>query len=326
MNSFPRRTFLKTLTASVVGPAIIRSSTWAASSAPKLPIAFSTLGCPKWDWKTILKNAAEWGFSAIEMRGLLDQMDLPKSPQFMGENIKTSQRDLKALGLKISDLGASARMHEPDAKKRAEQMDEARRFIDLAHSMDIAYVRVFPDKLVPGEERRMTVERIIEGMLELGKYARGSGVAVILESHGDFTDSPTLLQILKGAQMTSTGLLWDAHHTCVFGKEKPADTFKLLGKFVRHTHLKDSRAPIAGEKDRRYVLTGAGEVPVKETVQTLKAAGYKGYYCLEWEKRWHPEIEEPEIAFPHYAQTIREYLTETSAKPSEANGKPSEKS
>lgn len=325
MNSFPRRTFLKTLTASVVSPAIIRSSIWAANSAPKLPIAFSTLGCPKWDWKTILKNAAEWGFSAIEMRGLQDQMDLPKSPQFMGENIKTSQRDLKALGLKISDLGASARMHEPDAKKRAEQMDEAKRFIDLAHSMDIAYVRVFPDKLVPGEERRMTVERIIEGMLELGKYARGSGVAVILESHGDFTDSPTLLQILKGAQMTSTGLLWDAHHTCVFGKEKPAATFKLLGKFVRHTHLKDSRAPMAGEKDRRYVLTGTGEVPVKETVQTLKAAGYKGYYCLEWEKRWHPEIEEPEIAFPHYAQTIREYLTETAAKPSETtNGKPSE--
>lgn len=325
MNSFPRRTFLQSLTAAVAAPAILHAATWAANRAPKLPLAFSTLGCPKWDWKTILKNASEWGFAALEMRGLLDQMDLPRSPQFMGENIKASQRDLKALGLKISDLGASARMHEPDAKKRAEQMDEAKRFIDLAHSLDVPYVRVFPDKLVPGEERRITVERIIDGMLELGRYARGSGVAVILESHGDFTDSPTLLQILKGAQMTSTGFLWDAHHTCVMGKEKPEDSYKLLGKYVRHTHLKDSRAPQAGEKDRRYVLTGTGEVPVRETVQVLKAAGYKGYYCLEWEKRWHPEIDEPEIAFPHYAKTIREYLTETAAKPSEAPpGKPNE--
>lgn len=322
MTSFPRRTFLHSLTAAVAAPAILRSSTWAANGAPKLPIAFSTLGCPKWDWKTILKNAAEWGFAALEMRGLQEQMDLPKSPQFMGENIKTSQRDLKALGLKISDLGASARMHEPDAKKRAEQMDEAKRFIDLAHSLDVPYVRVFPDKLVPGEERRITVERIIDGMLELGKYARGSGVAVILESHGDFTDSPTLLQILKGAQMTSTGFLWDAHHTCAFGKEKPEDTYKLLGKYVRHTHLKDSLPPQAGEKERRYVLTGTGQVPVKETVQVLKAAGYKGYYCLEWEKRWHPEIDEPEIAFPHYAKTIREYLTDAPSKPEAANAKP----
>ena len=317
MKSFLRRTFLKTLTATVAAPAIIRSSTWAANTAPKLPIAFSTLGCPKWDWKTILKHAVEWGFAGIEMRGLQEQMDLPRSPQFMGENIKTSQRDLKALGLKISDLGASANMHEPDPKKRAEQMDEAKRFIDLAHQLDVAYVRVFPNKLVPGEERRMTVERIIDGMLELGKYARGSGVTVILESHGDFTDAPTLLQILKGAQMTSTGFLWDAHHTYVLSKEKPEDTFKLLGKYVRHAHLKDSRPPLAGEKERRYVLTGTGDVPVKETVQVLKGAGYKGYYCLEWEKRWHPEIDEPEIAFPHYVKTMREYLMEATPKPSQ---------
>jgi sugar phosphate isomerase/epimerase len=307
-----RRMFLKSLSSSVIAaPAIVRASVLAAGSGAKLPLAFSTLGCPKWDWKTILKNASEWGFAAIEMRGLQEQMDLPKSPQFMGDNIKASQRDLKALGLKISDLGASARMHEPDPKKRAEQMDEAKRFIDLAHSLDVPYVRVFPDKLVPNEERRITVERIIDGMLELGKYARGSGVAVILESHGDFTDSPTLLQILKGAQMTSTGFLWDAHHTNVFSKEKPEETFKILGKFVRHTHLKDS---VANDKGRRYVLTGTGDVAVKDTVQTLKNAGYKGYYCLEWEKRWHPEIEEPEAAFPHYAKIIREYLTETPGK------------
>ncbi len=315
MSIIPRRTFIKSMSLSVVAaPAIISASTWAASKAMRLPIAFSTLGCPKWEWKTILKNAAEWGYSALEMRGLLDQMDLPKCPEFVGDNVKTAIKDLHALGLKISDLGASANLHEPDLKKRTEQMDEAKRFIDLAHRMEVAYVRVFPNKLVAGEERRITVERIIAGLLELGKYARGSGVAVILESHGDFTDSPTLLQIMKGAQMTSTGFLWDAHHTCVMGKEKPEDTFKVLGKYVRHTHLKDSRAPIAGEKDRRYVLTGAGEVPVKATVQVLKAAGYKGYYCFEWEKRWHPEIDEPEIAFPHYAQTLREYLNESPAK------------
>ncbi len=316
MTQLPRRIFIKSLSTSVLAPAIIRSSTWAAGKVPKLPLAVSTLGCPKWDWKTILKNTAEWGFAALELRGILDQMDLTKCSEFVGDNVKTSIKDLRALGLKISDLGASAMLHEPDSKKRAEQMDEAKRFIDLANRLEVPYVHVFPNKLVQGEERRITVERIIDGMLELGKYARGSGVAVILESHGDFTDSPTLLQILKGSQMTSTGFLWDAHHTFTLSKEKPEDTFKVLGKFVRHTHLKDSRAPIAGEKDRRYVLTGTGEVPVKTTVQVLKNNGYKGYYCLEWEKRWHPELEEPEIVFPHYAKTMREYLTETNSKAS----------
>jgi hypothetical protein len=55
-------------------------------------------------------------------------------------------------------------------------------------------------------------------------------------------------------------------------------------------------------------------VPVKETVKALAAAGYRGYYCFEWEKKWHPEIEEPEIAFPHYAKVMREYLAEAGIK------------
>ena len=59
-------------------------------------------------------------------------------------------------------------------------------------------------------------------------------------------------------------------------------------RFVRHTHLKDSRPEGDGV---RYVLTGEGRVPLRETVNVLKGAGYKGYYCFEWEKKWHPEIE-----------------------------------
>jgi hypothetical protein len=62
------------------------------------------------------------------------------------------------------------------------------------------------------------------------------------------------------------------------------------------------------------VLTGRGEVPVKETVKVLVAGGYRGYYCFEWEKRWHPEIEEPEVAIPHYAKVMSQYLAEAGIK------------
>lgn len=304
-----RRTFIHSLTASIVAPAIIR----ATGKVKRLPIAFSTLGCPKWEWKMILDHAAQHGFAAIELRGLMADMDLAKSPQFTGAKLKESLKDLDALGLKISDLGASANMHEPDAAKRAKQMDEARRFIELAHQLRAPYVRVFPNQLVKGEERKVTIDRIIAGLRELGDHAKGSAVTVIVESHGEFATSPMLLEIIKGANHPNVAFLWDAHHTCVAG-EKPADTFKQLGRYVRHTHLKDSRAPQSGGKDRRYVLTGTGEVPVKETVKALAAGGYKGFYCFEWEKRWHPEIEEPEIAFPHYAKVMREYLTEAGVK------------
>ena len=245
------------------------------------------------------------GYSAIELRGIEMQMDLTTLPEFTGTRLADSIKDLEAAGLKISDLGASARMHESDPKVRAAQMDEGKRFVDLAHRLAAPYVRVFGDKVPAGEPKRDVMARVVDGLRTLGEHAKGSGVGILIESHGDFTDSPTLLELLKGAAMDNVGLVWDAHHTFVAGKEQPAATFAALGRYVRHTHLKDSK-PEGG--DVRYVLTGSGTVPVRETVRVLAGAGYKGYYGFEWEKGWHPEIEEPEVSFPQFAAKMREYL------------------
>jgi sugar phosphate isomerase/epimerase len=299
-----RRRFLKTISAAVAAPAILGSR-----PAEKLRLAVSTLGCPKWDWNTIVRNTSQWGYSALELRGIQDQMDLTNCPEFIGQRMRGSIADLSAAGLAIADLGASAQMHEPDPIIRARHMDEAKRFIDLAHQLNAPYVRVFPNQLVPGEERRVTIERICNGLRELGEYAKGSAVNIIVESHGEFTHAAGLLEILQSTNLDNVALLWDAHHTCVSG-EKPKETYKLLGKYVRHTHLKDSR-PLAGNPtERHYLLVGKGDVPVKEVVQVLVSNGYQGYYCFEWEKRWHPDIDEPEVAFPHYARVMRGYLAE----------------
>ena len=60
-------------------------------------------------------------------------------------------------------------------------------------------------------------------------------------------------------------LLWDAHHTYRRRTTKqPAETYAALGRWVRHTHLKDSMPAGA---DAEYVLTGNGDVPVKAQVK-----------------------------------------------------------
>jgi sugar phosphate isomerase/epimerase len=303
-----RRAFLATMGAGLAAaPAILR----AASKSKRYPIAFSTLGCPAWSWKQVLDQADRLGYAAIELRGIAGEMDLPKVPELSGSQLAASKKDLAALGLVISDLGASARMHEKEPAARAKQLDEGRRFIDLAKALDVKYVRMFGDKLPEGEPREDVMKRVIDGFREMAAYAKPAGVVVIIESHGDFTHSKDLQEILTGVGSDAFQLLWDAHHTFVAAKEKPADTYAALGKWVRHTHLKDSKAE---GTERRYVLTGTGEVPVKEQVRVLAAAKYPGYYCYEWEKKWHPEIEEPEVAFPHFAKVMTEYLQSAGVK------------
>src|SRR5262245_21190157 len=105
-----RRRFINGMVAAAGATAIIR----AFQKKPRYPIAFSTLGCPKWPWTRVLEQAAALGYVAIELRGIEGEMDLTKRPEFSASRIAQSMKDLEALDLQISDLGASARMHEAD--------------------------------------------------------------------------------------------------------------------------------------------------------------------------------------------------------------------
>jgi sugar phosphate isomerase/epimerase len=309
MTTVARRAFLTTLGAGLAAPALLRAQT----RSKRHRISFSTLGCPAWSWKQILEQADRMGYAGIEIRGIKGEMDLTKVPEFQGSRLGEAKKDLEALGLVVTDLGASARMHEKDPATREKQLDEGRRFIDLARAMGVKYVRVFGDKIPEGEPKEEVMKRVVAGFQQLTEHAKPAGVTVLIESHGDFTKSPDLEEILTRVASDHFALLWDAHHSFVAGKEKPADTYARIGKWIRHTHLKDSKPEGA---DRRYVLLGAGEVPVKEQVHVLARGGYAGFYSLEWEKGWHPEIEEPEVAFPHYAKTMGAYMDEAGVKAS----------
>src|ERR1051325_4273866 len=114
-----RRAFLASLAAGLaVAPTILRA---APPRKKRYPIAFSTLGCPAWSWATILEQADQLGYSALELRGIAGEMDLPKVPELSGTRLAETRRELDGRGLVVSDLGASAHMHEKDPAAREKQ-------------------------------------------------------------------------------------------------------------------------------------------------------------------------------------------------------------
>ena len=305
MNS--RRQFLKLLSSAALTSAL-PARIFAKDPESKIPIAFSTLGCPAWDWNKILDFAQQHGFSAIELRGLGGNMDLPSNPVFSAVRIEQTKKEIREHNLRIACVSSSAQMYVEDSAKREKELADARRFIDLARTIGAPYVRVFGGKAesetspAPDEA---TKKRVASGLHELGNYAGPHNVQVIIESHDHFTSSATLKDILQEADSEHVGLLWDAHHTFATSNEEPEFTVKQLGPWIRHTHLKDS---VGTGEDRKYVLTGRGTVPVERQIKALQSIGYKGYFCFEWEKVWHPDLEDPEIAIADYAQVVGQCL------------------
>ena len=57
-----------------------------------------------------------------------------------------------------------------------------------------------------------------------------------------------------------------------------------------------------------YCLAGDGDVPLRSILEVLSDAGYDGWITFEWERKWHPELPPPEVAFPHFIKHMKKLV------------------
>lgn len=299
-NLHTRKEFIRTGSLLVAG-ALALPAFALKKKQPRL--AFSTLGCPDWNFTRITDFAVQHGYTGIEVRGIQREMDLVKSPVFNSAEARKATMDrMKEKGLQFVGLGSSATLHFADATQRAKHLDEGRRFIDLAAQINCPYVRVFPNNFPKDQEKQATMDLITRGLQELGDHAKGSGVTVLMETHGDLVWTADILQIMRAANHAQAALVWDVSNMWTITGEDPVEAYKQLKPHIRHVHVKD--ATKSGGK-LNYTFLGKGEVPIMSAIAALRDDRYKGFYSFEWEKLWHPEIAEPEIALADYPLAIK---------------------
>jgi len=303
IDSSSRRSFLKAASV-LLASAFTGFPYQQGASAPRL--SFSTIGCPDWDFTTIVHFAARHGYSGIELRGIQRELELPNAAAFKTRAaLAASMALMKEKGVAFAGLGSSANLHFKKGPEREKNMAEARRFIDLAQQLNCPYVRVFPNKFPKDQEKAETMELIASGLLQLAGHAKGTGVTVLLETHGEVVRAADLAQIMQVAAHPNVGLIWDISNMWTVTRESPAEVYPQLKKYIRHCHIKD--ASTTGDQ-LQYRLLGKGDVPVFDAIDILHKDGFEGYYSFEWEKLWHPEIEAPETALADYPNVMKQHF------------------
>ena len=298
-----RRRFLQSsavwLAASVTGSAF-------TNRAREPLLSFSTLGCPDWTFSQIVDFAKQHNYQGIEVRGILKEMDLTKCSEFSSQNRKATMQLMKDNNLRFVDLGSSCTLHF-EGEERIKNLDEGKRFIDLAHEINCPYIRVFPNLFPKERSKEASMELISKGLLALGDHAKGSGVSVLVESHGDLVHIADLQAVMKVAAHSNTGMVWDVTNMWTITGELPSDVYGALKSYIRHVHIKDAKK--SGDQID-YKLLGEGKVPIWQAVDLLYKNNYKGYYSFEWEKLWHPEIAAPEVALADYPEKMKQHFTQ----------------
>ncbi len=269
-----------------------------------MKLAFTTLGCPKWDMATIIAKAVEYGFQGIEFRGYLGEIKIYQLSEFT-KKLGETARKLAGAGLDVPCIDSSAHcfVHKPEDAEAG--LKEVKAYATICERLRTPYIRVFGGGLkdIPREK---AIESAAAALKRYGRIAADHGVQIVVETHDDWMNSAHLKELVLRADSPAVAVLWDVHHPYRMVGEQPASTWERLGKWIRHTHWKDSM-PKAGEGKgaHQLCLTGEGDIPLKKIYDCLKQGGYDGYLSLEWEKMWHPEIEEPEVAFPGFVKVMR---------------------
>ncbi len=268
-----------------------------------LKLAFSTLSCPEWTFEEICDAAQQYGYDGIEFRGVGKELDLPNVPEFAPAQIAVTRGKLEAAGLSAVCLSSSISVVEMTAAEidLHNAVSHAQRYIELAKEVGARYVRLFCGNIPPGMTRIAAMDRAAETLRRIGDFAQPRGVVAVVETHDQFCRTDQLMDLIRLANHPAIQVLWDIHHPYRLEGETIDHSMHNLDGRVRHIHVKDSVLNMDSD-GYTYVPLGHGDIPIPDAMRALNKAGYDGYYALEWEKRWFPALEGPEMVLPQYVR------------------------
>jgi sugar phosphate isomerase/epimerase len=269
-------------------------------------IAFSTLAFPDATLAAAASAGRRWGYSGIELRLIDGELIDPAMPAARRAQVR---RTLAAAGLPVVAVDSSIRLTGEDPGPALRQ------FLQLASEWESPLVRVFGGPLDPPPARPDRLRDAARVLEEAVPLAARLGVAIGVETHDAFSASSVVAELLalvsaNGVPSDLVGAVWDSHHPHRMG-ETPAEVYANLGPRILLAQVKDARRigdGQIGDGEWQLVLLGAGEVPVREMLGLLAAGGYPHWISVEWEKRWHPEIEAPEVALPQHLDLLATWL------------------
>lgn len=255
-------------------------------------LSFSTNG---WElsFESLLKSLRENKIFGLEIHDINAEC-LKKDKLFAKENINKTKKKLFENGISVSCIDAISNLADESRYEYAEK--EIFSLIELASAIDCKYIRLHAF-YTDGKEKDINAQlkKFLPSVIE---KADKFGVTLLFETMGAFANTEKLAELLSEFATDTLSALWDIYHTCVIAGEKPENTVKNLGKYVRHIHIKDS---IGSGENREFCLLGEGDLPIKGVFDSLRSVNYEGFFSLELLPEWLKTLGDVEIVLPQFS-------------------------
>jgi sugar phosphate isomerase/epimerase len=187
-----------------------------------------------WDIETIIKNCAKTGFEGAELRTTHKHGVEPSISSSRRAEVKKRFADS---GVRLVSLGTTCEYQSPDAAAVEKNIEETRRWCELAQDLGCLGVKVRPNGFPRGIAHEQTLEQIGRALAKCGDVAREYGVEIWMEVHGEGTQIPVNAhQILSVANHPLVGACWNSNPTDV-ESGSVRNGFELLKPWIRSCHI-----------------------------------------------------------------------------------------
>ena len=265
-----------------------------------MKLSFATLGCPNWNIEEIVRNAKAMGFDGVELRGAAGEHIGPDEPI---QERRRMRALFRSAGLDIAAIMGYSNFTIDDPAKREQSIEVAIKFIDVARDIGCPVLRVFGGVLSEQLDWKGNLERVASGLKRVVPHAERKAVKIALETHDAWQKGEQLRAVIDAVGSPALGACWDVGNS--FFAEPLEKTCAAIAGRIYHVHFKDAARGGEGVKSK---LPGTGEVDLEKALRLLQQAGYGGYLSFEWEKKWEPSLDEPEVAFPHYVRFCEQLM------------------
>jgi sugar phosphate isomerase/epimerase len=187
-----------------------------------------------WDLDTLLRCCKAAGLTGVEFRTTHAHGVEPSLSAARRATVRAKCADA---GIRQISLGSICEFHSTDQAVVRSNIDECRRFVELAEDLGARGVKVRPNGLPTGVAPGKTLEQIGKAMAECGRIGEDQGVEIWMEVHGPETSKPANARaIMDACGHRNVGVTWNSNGTDV-ADGSVAQAYRLLGKQIRCCHV-----------------------------------------------------------------------------------------
>ncbi|HNQ22417.1 MAG TPA: sugar phosphate isomerase/epimerase family protein [Phycisphaerae bacterium] len=270
-----------------------------------MKIAFSSALCPQAALETIVAWATQFGFDAVELRGLQGYDRLPLIPALSEHS--DDVRELFARNkVTLLGLGAPVTLDGKSESDVAAAKAEIAGFVGLASRLGCPYVRIPMGRVQRLDNRRLALGRIAAAVTSLVPELAAAGVTLLVENSGDFRGSRDVWFVTDAASHPAVRCCWNQLHAlCDY--ERPTVSIPRIGQKLGLVHVGDVAFEAEGN-GAGYRPLGQGEAELARQIELLRGIGYEGYLILDRPEYPLADLPAPEVELQAAAGFLREQI------------------